>query len=80
MDQIFGPGRVTPNRKLSLGGDNFAEYLLHTTGCYAFLGTGNPDLPNTQNPVHSVNFDIDEDTLVLGAGLYAGYTLSVLGT
>lgn len=80
VDQIFGPGRVTPNRKLSPGGDNFAEYLLHTTGCYAFWGTGNPDLPNTQNPVHSVNFDIDEDTLVLGAGLYAGYTLSVLGT
>lgn len=75
---LLGPGKVRTDRALSLGGDNFAEYLLHVPGAYAYLGTGNPELPDTLNPAHNGNFDIDEDSLVLGAGLYAGYALQQL--
>ncbi len=65
--------QVITNRPLSLGGDNFAEYLLRVPGCYAYLGTSNPQRPDTQISLYNGRFDLDEDALVLGAGLYAGY-------
>lgn len=77
-ERLFGPGKVITDRPLSLSGDNFAEFLLHKPGAYAYLGTGNPALPDTMNPGHNGNFDIDEDTLVLGAALYAEYAVSML--
>lgn len=76
-EQLLG-SRVITDRELSLSGDNFAEYLLHVPGAYAYLGTANPKLPRTMSPGHNGNFDIDEETLALGAGLYAGYALSRL--
>ena len=70
----LGPDiQVIINRPLSLGGDNFAEYLLRVPGCYAYLGTSNPQRPDTQISLHNGFFDLDEDALVLGASLYAGY-------
>lgn len=70
--------RIVTDRSLSLCGDNFAEYLLHTPGVYAYLGTGNPALPNTLGPIHNGDFDVDEEALTLGTGLYTGYALSKL--
>ena len=70
--------QVITDRELSLGGDNFAEFLLHVPGAYAYLGTGNPDLPDTLHAPHNGNFNIDENMLVPGAALYAGYALSRL--
>lgn len=61
------------NRPLSLGGDNFAEFNQVVPGAYAYLGTGNPAKQNTLHPAHNGHFDIDEDTLAIGAALYAGY-------
>lgn len=78
VEELWGEGKVVIDRKLSLGGDNFAEYLLHVPGAYAYLGTGNPALPNTVVSNHNGNFDVDEDALVMGAGLYAGYALARL--
>lgn len=79
VEELLGEGKVVVDRKLSLGGDNFAEYLHHVPGAYAYLGTGNPTLPNTVVSNHNGNFDVDEDALVIGAGLYAGYVLKRLG-
>lgn len=72
--------QVTTDRALSLGGDDFAEFLLHIPGAYAYLGTGNQEKPQTLNSNHNGNFDIDEDILPLGAGLYAAYALWALST
>ena len=69
---------IVTDRSLSLCGDNFAEYLLHTPGAYAYLGTGNPALPHTLASIHNGNFDVDEEALTLGTGLYVGYALSRL--
>lgn len=69
---------ATANRALSLSGDDFAEYLLQTKGAYAYLGTANPKKPHTCISNHRGDFDIDEETLPLGAALYAAYALSVL--
>lgn len=65
--------KVITNRPLSLGGDNFAEFQRVVPGCYAYLGTANPKLENTLNSLHNGNFDLDEEALILGAGLYAEY-------
>ena len=78
VEELWSEGKVVVDRKLSLGGDNFAEYLLHVPGAYAYLGTGNPALPNTVVSNHNGNFDVDEDALIMGAGLYAGYALARL--
>lgn len=79
VDALLGEGHVVTDRELSLSGDNFAEFELYTPGAYAYLGTGNPDKPQTMVCNHNGGFDIDEDTLATGAGLYVGYALSRLG-
>lgn len=78
VEELWGEGKAVADRKLSLGGDNFAEFLLHLPGAYAYLGTGNPALPNTVVSNHNGNFDVDEEALLMGAGLYAGYALGWL--
>ncbi len=69
---------VIADRPLSLGGDNFAEYLNAVPGCYAYLGTADPAHPETLNGLHCGNFDLAEDALVTGAALYAGAALNWL--
>ena len=71
-------GTVFTDRALSLGGDNFAEFQLYAPGAYAYLGTGNPELPHTLISNHNGGFDIDESVLPLGAALYAGYAMEKL--
>lgn len=76
VQKLWESGRVTADRPLSMCGDNFAEYLLHLPGAYAYLGTANPALPNTLASTHNGNFDVDEEALLLGTALYAGYAVS----
>ncbi len=70
---------VINERPLSLGGDNFAEFILQVPGCYAYLGTSNPELPHTQVGIHNCHFDLDEKALAIGAGIYAATALRWLG-
>ena len=67
--------QIVTDRPLALSGDNFAEYQRIVPGCYAYVGTANPAVPGTHNSLHNGNFDVDEDALVLSAGLYAEYAL-----
>lgn len=78
VDLLLGKRHVITDRPFSLGGDNFSEYLLEVPGVYAYLGTGNPNRPETLHSIHNGHFELDEDALVTGAALYAGYALSVL--
>lgn len=56
----------------------FRRVSAQTKGAYAYLGTANPKKPHTCISNHRGDFDIDEETLPLGAALYAAYALSVL--
>ena len=80
MEAVAGAlgAHVIADRPLSLGGDNFAEYLNAVPGCYAYLGTADPARPETLNGLHCGNFDLAEDALVTGAALYAGAALNWL--
>lgn len=77
LEQLWEDGKVVTDRDLSLGGDNFAEFLLHVPGVYAYVGTANPEIQNTLNLAHNGNFDIDEKALLIGTSLYAGYAIAL---
>lgn len=62
---------VETGRPFSMGGDNFAEFLLKVPGVYIHLGTANPQKPETQCSLHSGRFQLDEDALPIGAWLHA---------
>jgi amidohydrolase len=74
-----GDANVIQDRPLSLGGDDFAEFLREVPGVYAYIGSANSAKPNTTLPHHNCRFDIDEEALVYAAGLYAEYTRRYLG-
>ena len=68
---LFGEEKLIRSRQPSLGGDDFAEYILRVPGAYAYVGTGNPGKPDTVEAQHSSRYDIDEDALPVAAALYA---------
>lgn len=58
-----------------LGGDNFAEYQQKVPGVYAYLGTRDPENPNTALAHHNDGFDLGEKALPYGTALYAQVAL-----
>ncbi len=74
---IVGEEHIIPKER-SLGGDDFAEYLLRIPGAYAYVGTGNSRKPDTVAPQHADNYDIDEEGILIAANLYTDYALKVL--
>jgi len=71
---VVGEEHIVP-RERSLGGDDFAEYILRAPGAYAYVGTGNQEKPNTVLPQHADCYDIDEEGVLISANLYADYAL-----
>ena len=76
--RLFGEENVVKSRPASLGGDDFAEYILKVPGCYAYFGTGNPSKEGTTTAHHDSKFDIDEDALIQAVSLYTFYALDYL--
>ncbi|HJA71965.1 MAG TPA: amidohydrolase [Candidatus Lachnoclostridium stercoravium] len=57
-----------------MGGEDFAAFIEKAGGSFAFVGGGFAD--SSKNfPHHHGMFDIDEDSLRIGASLYAQYAL-----
>ena len=75
---LFGEEKVIRQRQPALGGDDFAEYILRAPGAYAYVGSGNPEKPNTELAHHNSRFDIDEDCLKAAVALYSCYTIEYL--
>lgn len=70
---LFGSAALVTDRPVSLGGDDFAEFLLTVPGCYAYVGTRSGD-PHTQYPLHNGHVDMDEGALPVAAALHAAYS------
>lgn len=66
---VLGNDSVEAIEEASMGGEDFAEYLQHTPGCFFRLGVGNGD--GTDEPLHSGHFDLDERALCIGAKILA---------
>lgn len=78
LEPICGSDAIIADHEKALGADDFADYLAETKGMYAFVGTRNPDKPNTASAHHHGLFDVDEDALLLSCNAYVDYALWVL--
>lgn len=76
--RYLGKENVITSRQPSLGGDDFAEYILKVPGVYGYVGTGNSEKKETIAAHHDSMFDIDEDSLKVSVGMYVMYTLDFL--
>ncbi len=78
VDETFGKGHVVKDREVSLGGDNFADFIEEKKGAYAYLGTSSKTKPCTKLPLHSDSFDLDEEAMLKGTWLHVAYALWLL--
>lgn len=76
--EVVGKENVITNRPYSLGGDDFAEFILRVPGTYVYVGSGNESNPNTLVAHHDGLFEIDEDCLLIASKLHVAYSLSFL--
>ena len=61
----------------TLAGEDFAEYLQHIPGVFAFVGTNNPAL-GAVHPQHSNHYTIDESVLANGSKVAAQWACDML--
>ncbi len=76
--ELFGEDNLIKQATPTLGGDDFAEYILQVPGAYAKVGSGNPDVYETTVAMHNCKFDIDEKCLITGCAIYAAYAAAFL--
>ncbi len=74
---LLGQENVTEHAP-DLGGDDMAEFIIRVPGVYVFVGSNDPDRPDTCRAHHDSRFDIDEDSLRVGALMYACYAVEFL--
>ncbi|MBN1149916.1 amidohydrolase [candidate division WOR-3 bacterium] len=72
-----GIKKVVSDKKLAVAED-FSFYLQKYPGAMSFLGSGNKDKA-ASHPHHSPYFDIDEDALTLGVGMFLNLLKERLG-
>lgn len=72
---LFEEENVIKYRTPSLGGDDFAELILHTPGVYAYVGSKNVERLETCVAHHDVMFDIDESCLSIATAMHVGYAI-----
>ena len=60
-----------------MGSENFSEYSVEYPSVFVWIGTKNTDL-KTGYAHHHPNFNIDENSLPIGAALYVQYTYEYL--
>ena len=76
VEKILSKDAVTKLEKTT-GGEDLSYYLEKVPGIIAFVGIANKE-KKTDYPHHSGNFNIDENSLVHGAGLYVQFALDFL--
>ncbi|WP_047979695.1 amidohydrolase [Ornithinibacillus contaminans] len=76
ITESFGSSAVY-QEKPTMGGEDFSDYFAKAPGCFALVGSGNPE-KDTEWAHHHGKFNIDEDAMVIGAELYAQYAWSYL--
>jgi amidohydrolase len=67
-------GGASEEIKPMMGGEDFANYLEHVPGCFAFIGAGD-GTPATAQCFHHPRYNIDEKALAWGSALFAQLVL-----
>jgi len=65
-EEIVGRERVKDGIR-TMGGEDMSHFLSKVPGCFAFVGSARAD--GTSSPHHSPSFDIEEESLGIGAEL-----------
>jgi len=76
-EAFLGPEHIV-EMPIRMGAEDFAHYTQVMPGCFYRLGTGNASKPGTTSGLHRAEFDVDEDALVIGAGLMVAGALAEL--
>jgi hippurate hydrolase len=63
---VFAPGHVAPAAEPMTGSEDFARFLEHVPGCFAFVGNGEDSAP-----LHNPHYDFDDSGLIHGARFHA---------
>lgn len=58
--------------KCTYAAEDFGYFTKSAKGAHIKIGTANPALPNTQNPLHNPKFDIDENALKFALKIFIG--------
>ena len=61
-EAVFGSDGIKGDRAPITASEDFARFLLHVPGCFAFIGNGGDSLP-----LHNAEFDFDDRSLAYGA-------------
>jgi len=75
-EEIVGRERVKDGIR-TMGGEDMSHFLAKVPGCFAFVGSARAD--GTSSPHHSPTFDIEEESLVIGAELLSRTAVKFLG-
>lgn len=75
--ELLGPDRITWKGKPSLGVEDFSYFIKARPGAFYHLGCGN-EATGVTAPLHSSQFDIDEDCLVIGTAMQAALAMRFL--
>lgn len=67
--QVIGIDNVDANTQPECWAEDFCYYLQHKPGAFFFLGSGKAESP-TNAPLHSNQFDPDEQCLTVGAAIF----------
>ena len=76
VEKLLGKDGVVEFEKVT-GGEDFAMYLEKAPGAIAFVGIRNEE-KEANYPHHHPRFNMDEDALEIGTGLYAQYAIDFL--
>ncbi|PDT02157.1 amidohydrolase [Rhizobium chutanense] len=63
---VFASDNIRVRREPMTGSEDFARFLEHVPGCFAFLGNG-----EASSPLHNPNYDFNDDGLLHGAKFHA---------
>ena len=63
---VLDPGDVAIANEPMTASEDFAQFLAHVPGCFAFLGNGEDSAP-----LHNPNYDFNDDGLLHGANFHA---------
>jgi amidohydrolase len=75
--EVLGEGKVKWIESPSMTGEDFSLFLQQVSGCYFWLGTKNPE-KGIINPLHSSNYQLDEDVLGIGTAVFTKTILNFL--
>ncbi len=77
MQEIYGEDSWCP-QCVTMGAESFPYFLMEAPGCYCNLGIRNEE-KGSGAVIHNSSFDIDEDSLKVGAAMHVGFALKFLG-